>query len=107
MDLKDELISIFPSCDTLKIESGVRKYGQCYDITIGAMYEPPVLNFGILKSLSEMFGTDEINVDDYSQAGCETCDYGSEYGHTIEIRRPTLRLAELAALSGTSLVDKR
>jgi uncharacterized alpha/beta hydrolase family protein len=42
-----------------------------------------------MKELSDHFGTDEIDIDGYSQRGCETCDYGSEYGHDVEIMEPT------------------
>jgi hypothetical protein len=55
-------------------------------ITYGQMYESPTLNFKILSELSEMFGTKNIDVDDFSQGGCDTCDYGSDYGHDIDIK---------------------
>lgn len=54
------------------------------------MYDAPEISFSILKQLSEFFGTDEINVDNFSHGGCETCDWGSEYGHEIRIDNATL-----------------
>jgi hypothetical protein len=54
-----------------------------------SMYDSPPLNFSTMKELSDHFGTDEIDIDGYSQRGCETCDYGSEYGHDVEIMEPT------------------
>lgn len=56
-------------------------------ITLSAMYEPPGLTFAQLKRLSEFFETENINDDDkFSHGGCDTCDYGSEYGFTLTIR---------------------
>ena len=54
-----------------------------------AMYEAPTLMFATLKKVSEIFGTEEIDVDDFANQGCETYDYGSEYGHEIKIMNPT------------------
>jgi len=65
------------------------------EITYGKMYESPELSFSILKQLSELFGTNEIDVDDYSYGGCETCDYGSDYGHTIQVYNPTKNWPEV------------
>lgn len=55
-------------------------------IRVGQMYEPPPLNLGILLDLAEFFGTKNIDDDRFSHGGCETCDYGSEYGFTLRIR---------------------
>ncbi len=54
-------------------------------IKIAAMYRSPKINFPSLKKLSDIFGTDNIDVDDFEHRGCETCDYGSSYGHDIVI----------------------
>lgn len=67
-----------------------------YEITVGAMYAAPPLAFAQLKALSEMFGTEWIDANGYAESGCETCDYGSDYGHVIELRDVTRRLDELA-----------
>mgnify|MGYP000591318132 CR=1 FL=1 len=67
-----------------------------FEITIGKMYESPCkVSFKNLVKLSEIFGTDKIDVDDYANSGCETCDYGSDYGHTIQVINPTKRIDEL------------
>lgn len=56
------------------------------EVSVRKMYESPiVVNFALLKKISEFFGTDSIDVDDYSMGGCETCDYGSSYGHDFQI----------------------
>lgn len=61
------------------------------------MYEAPEINFSFLMELSETFGTREIDVDNYStnNEGCETCDYGSCYGHTVQVLNPTRNYPEV------------
>lgn len=72
----------------------VTRIGSRITIKYGEMYEPPVLNFSTLMELSEYFGTQEIDVDKYSVGGCESCDFGSDYGHEITIRNATRNLDE-------------
>lgn len=55
----------------------------------GQMYGHPNLSFKIMKALSELFGTDDITSEMYSLEGCDTCDYGSHYGHNITIKNVT------------------
>lgn len=56
-------------------------------LTIKKMYERPGLSFAKLKALSEFFETENINdPDNFGHGGCETCDYGSCYGFTLEIK---------------------
>lgn len=56
-------------------------------LKISKMYEAPGLNLQVLMALAEFFGTKHINDDDrFSHGGCETCDYGSEYGFVLTIR---------------------
>lgn len=54
------------------------------------MYEAPWLTMQFLSALSVHFGTTDIDViGGISVPGCETCDYGSLYGHQIVIRNIT------------------
>lgn len=56
-------------------------------VRFAKMYSAPSLSFAHLKKLSAFFGTDNIdNGDEFSDPGCETCDYGSSYGFTIYIK---------------------
>lgn len=65
----------------------VRHETGCYKLDIVRMYEAPGLTFSQLKAIAEFFGTENINDDArFSRGGCETCDYGSEYGFTLTIR---------------------
>lgn len=56
-------------------------------VSVSNMYEAPGLSFKILMDLAEFFGTKNIvDVDKFHSGGCETCDYGSESGFTLEIK---------------------
>lgn len=66
-----------------------------FEIVFAQMYERPTgsewggINMALLKSIADHFGTDNIDVDSISQGGCETCEYGSLYGHRIQVRGAT------------------
>lgn len=79
--------SLFPDADisVSKIENGLV-------VRVSQMYEFVNLTFAILKQISEHYGTDEIDVDDYARSGCDTCDYGSSYTHTVTIEKITKNL---------------
>ena len=79
-------------------ESGFRLH-------FGAMYESPNLGFASLKALSDLFGTEDIDVDEYRWLGCETCDYGSNYGHDIDVINPTRFVNEMNELIGQDLFE--
>lgn len=90
-----------PHLEVNKIDGG-------YELSYGKMYEAPTLNFSALMKLSELFGTENIDVDNYSRGGCETCDWGSDYGHTIQVREITKNADELNKLVGKGdLYEKR
>lgn len=58
-------------------------------IKVGAMYESPEPEGGVvgfLIELSEFFGTENINIDNFAHSGCESCDWGSEYGFELIIK---------------------
>ncbi len=59
-------------------------------ILLSSMYDPPGLNIQNILVLTKFFGTTNINDEDhFSNQGCETCDYGSEYGFTLVVRAET------------------
>lgn len=76
-------------CRDTKIS--IVKMGQKIEIDMTQMYGPPPITFAMLKQLSDYFGTEQIDVDNscIEKEGCETCDYGSEYGHSIQILNAT------------------
>lgn len=78
----------------------VKQINEGFEIEYGSMYHHPELGFKQLKQLSELFGTESIDVDNYSQSGCDTCDYGSDYGHTIQIRSATKNVDSIKKILG-------
>lgn len=76
-----------------------------YCLKIENEYRPPFLDFKTLVKLSKIFGTEEIDVDHYSEKGCDTCDYGSKYGHEISIFNPTLLLSEIQTMKINAVYD--
>ena len=50
------------------------------------MYEAPPFNTALLFALCEFFDTKHINdVHRWSNGGCETCAWGSDYGFELEV----------------------
>lgn len=102
MSLKEEILSVLcvnedrPYCIVTKIARG-------FELQYGQEYSSPNLSFEKLLGLSELFGTKAIDVDDYATQGCETCDFGSDYGHTIQIYEPTKNVEEMMQLLGDDL----
>lgn len=94
MNLQQKIINIVGKTQTFNL----RKINNGLIITIGNMYKSPDLSFAKLLELSKLFGTTEIDVDNYSSTGCESCDWGSDYGHEISIGNPTKHLEEIGNL---------
>lgn len=92
--LKDILISKEAQERLEKPHMQLRPMPDGFEIEYGQMYGAPSLSFKELKAVSELFGTDDIDVDNYRQEGCETCDWGSDYGHTIQVRGATQNVPE-------------
>lgn len=77
----------FPEFDKAEISISKRdKYGKFtgkmlsgYAIKVSQMYEYVDASFVILKRMSDLFGTEDIDIDEDYSEGCETCDYGSSY----------------------------
>lgn len=61
-------------------------YNNDATIEYGEEYERPEISFDQLAKIKEFFGAKDIKVKNgSSQAGCETCDWGSLYCVDIEI----------------------
>lgn len=91
----EQLIDILYDKDKNHNYLYINDIGNGFEIEYGAMYESPNLGLDKLIKLSELFGTTNIDVDDYSISGCETCDWGSDYGHTIQVKEPTRNVDEI------------
>jgi len=70
--------------DTIEVEFK----GDIVHLTLGSMYEAPGLDLEKLLKLSEFFGTQRIRDERYAYGGCDSCDYGSDYGFTLIIGEP-------------------
>lgn len=82
-DVVDKIQAIWPNVETRKVE----KIKDGWDVEIANMYEAPGLELSQLIELAEFFGTKNIeSAGNFSNGGCETCDYGSSYGFTLQIR---------------------
>lgn len=96
---KEELQDIVcPGAEEFEVHS-YYKGNHSYELKFACMYEPPTINFESLMKLSELFGTRDIDVDEFSKRGCETCDWGSSYGHTIQIINPTRNVGDLEGMT--------
>lgn len=97
-DFEEKMFSLFSEkkyCDTI-FKINIHDENKAV-ITYTSMYSNPVDNlfqFGL--HLVELFGTKAIDFDnDYNSSGCETCDYGSEYGTDYIINDITLNMDNL------------
>lgn len=88
-------------------EISIRKLENGIEIDYHQMYGAPSLSFAMLKKLSDLFGTDKIDVDNYGRGGCETCDYGSAYGHTIQVLEPTKNVPQFPANKELHVMGKK
>lgn len=80
--LKQELLSFMIPEYNFRCEDTylkVSKINNGFELKFGCEYSAPPLNFSHLKKLSDIFGTDDINVNNDGYSGCETCDWGSNY----------------------------
>lgn len=65
-------------------------------------FDAPTLNFAKLQALSEHFGTVSIDVDNISQRGCQSCDYGSRYGYEIQVYGATRNIPNFESIESTT-----
>jgi hypothetical protein len=66
-------------------------------LTCYRMYDAPPLTAERLMALCDLFGTRNIDVDRRSEGGCESCDWGSQYGYELTIRGATNYVDEFLA----------
>lgn len=57
------------------------------DLRISQEYTKPTLAFKQLNALAKFFDTLNVETEsEFSNGGCDTCDYGSSYGFVLRIR---------------------
>lgn len=99
-EIKAKLQELWPEADFRDTEWKVDRGPDRIAITISQMYESPGLDFKKLHALAQFFDTMNVETEsEFAHGGCETCDYGSEYGFTLWIRpgdSPALTVGEVS-----------
>ncbi len=86
-----ELNNEYSDCDVPNIEIHHNGSDRIL-VELYCMYESPAFNSLVIQLLCEQFGTKHINeTNRFAEGGCETCDYGSSYGFTLDILLPEER----------------
>jgi hypothetical protein len=61
---------------------------MCFSFEISQMYEAPDIPFEVLMDIASAFSTKKIDTGAGDERpGCETCDYGSNYGIKVKIMK--------------------
>lgn len=82
-EVYDIVRSVWPDAEIVRVDINTP---QKAEISVSDMYSAPGVTFSNLMQLAEKFGTKQIDIDKcISSEGCETCDYGSQYGFVIEV----------------------
>jgi hypothetical protein len=68
------------------IDVAIDIYDKSYKIDVSQMYEYLPMDFSIMLKLKDLFQTENFNINQWSASGCETCDYGSMYTHSIKVK---------------------
>lgn len=89
LDIKNDLEGLFPDAK-VEVVHKVHKSKIAISVKITAMYERPVIsqfnnNLRLFFNAVQLaVGSSEIALhQEVNDSGCETCDYGSEYGWEI------------------------
>lgn len=79
-EIRKFIEDVFDSeCDSVYItDTSVR-------IEISKMYDYIDCSFSKLCEMSEFFDTKNIDIDEWSSRGCDTCDFGSSYTKIFDI----------------------
>jgi hypothetical protein len=82
-DVLNKVRALWPKVDKVKAD----KVKGGWDLELSNMYEAPGLRLQDLIELVDFFGTKNIeSAGNFSHGGCETCDFGSSYGFTLQVR---------------------
>ena len=68
----------------------LESYGSDGDLLIryGQMYDRPTFTLNQAIALQKFFDCEDIRQGEFSHSGCDTCDWGSCYGHELHIVKP-------------------
>ena len=85
-EIMDKIEALWPEADKRAVKRNDQ--GEVR-VSISSMYEAPGLTFAQLMALAEWFDTKDIADERFHSGGCETCDYGSDYGFELIIKPMT------------------
>jgi len=92
----DALRDILPESRWANEGGGVSVEWQGDEVVVNysGMYEAPGITHDQVGRVRDLFGGTDVrlNRDAISTSGCESCDYGSDYGHLIYVVGPTRNL---------------
>lgn len=100
--LSCEIRNIFDDWENIHIEP----IANGWEIKCWNMYSPGELGYRHLKMVATLFGTDNVDLDNFEEGGCESCDYGSRYGFTVQVRHLALHAHLMRELSGKYLRER-
>lgn len=87
-ELEKKIKALFSTFDDPDVS--VREDGEYIHIIVSNMYEPPRFKTPLsfiegMMEIAKLCGKTELTIDyEISHSGCETCDYGSEYGYEFK-----------------------
>jgi hypothetical protein len=86
-EIEAKVKEIWPDAESISVKEHSE---EIIHITIAAMYEAPGRSLKQLLVLSNYLGTQDIeDIEEFGYPGCESCDYGSKYGVTLEVKLPS------------------
>lgn len=56
------------------------------NVSVKRSYDFVEVNFSKLMKIAKFFNTQSVDVDEWSKDGCPTCDWGSSYTKSFQIR---------------------
>jgi len=88
-DIKEYFEGLSESYEKPNIEVDFNEKNKTCTVHIAKMYHGlgKLVSFKALTKLSQLLGTDEIDLENDSyRGGCESCDWGSEHSVDIECK---------------------
>ena len=85
-ELESAAKAIFPDNDLRDLSISISSGADYINLRVSQMYEFVPFSYSILKKIEAATGCEDIDVDQYANGGCETCDYGSSYEVTFTLK---------------------
>lgn len=72
-EIEEFFKELFPFA-TISIRNRTYKNKPCINVTIEKEYDYVDLSFAILMRIAKFCGTQQIDIDEWAESGCPTCD---------------------------------